>query len=255
MKILVAVKRVVDPNVRIRVKADGSGVDTKDLRTVVNPFDEVAIEQAVRMKEAGHATEVVLVSIGPSAAKETLRAGMAMGADRGVLVEVAQDLESLAVARLLVEVVKKEEPALILMGKQSIDADAAQCGPMLAAMLGWAQATFASSLKFADDEIAVTCDAEAGSEVIALKLPAVVTVDLRLAEPRYATLPNVMAARRRPISVLVGDTLLPPASLAPRLQVMSVEATDQQRQVMLVTDAVELVARLRHEAKVLGVAA
>jgi electron transfer flavoprotein beta subunit len=168
---------------------------------------------------------------------------------------VAQDLESLAVARLLVEVVKKEEPALILMGKQSIDADAAQCGPMLAAMLGWAQATFASSLKFADDEIAVTCDAEAGSEVIALKLPAVVTVDLRLAEPRYATLPNVMAARRRPISVLVGDTLLPPASLAPRLQVMSVEATDQQRQVMLVTDAVELVARLRHEAKVLGVAA
>lgn len=254
-KILVAVKRVVDPNVRIRVRPDHSAIDTTDLKTAINPFDEVAVEQAVRLKEAGQATEVVLVSAGPAAAKDTLRAGLALGADRGILIETPLDLEPLAVARLLAEVVRKEGPSLVLLGKQSIDADAAQCGPMLAAMLGWAQATFASQLQVSDTELTVTRDAEAGSEVISLTLPAVVTADLRLAEPRYATLPNVMAARRKPIEALKAADLVAMERLAPRHQVLSATATDTQRHVVLLTDPAELVARLRGEAKVLeGVA-
>jgi electron transfer flavoprotein beta subunit len=251
MKILVAVKRVVDPNVRIRVRPDGSAIDTTDLKTALNPFDEVAVEQAVRLKEAGQATDVVLVSVGPAAAKDTLRAGLALGADRGILIEGPAELEPLAVARLLAEVVKKQEPALVLLGKQSIDADAAQCGPMLAAMLGWAQVTFASQLQLSGQELHVTRDAESGSEVVALALPAVVTADLRLAEPRYATLPNVMAARRKPIETLKAGDLVAADQLAPRHQVLSVVAADTQRHVVLVADAAELVNRLRSEAKVL----
>ena len=251
MKILVAVKRVVDPNVRVRIRPDSSAVDTAGLKTAINPFDEVAVEQAVRMKEAGNASEVVLVSVGPAAAKDTLRAGLALGADRGVLVEVAQDLEPLAVARLLAEIVKKEDVSFVLMGKQSIDTDAAQCGPMLAAMLGWAQATFASQLQISGPELMVTRDAEAGSEVLALALPAVVTADLRLAEPRYATLPNVMAARRKPIDTVAAASLVALERLAPRHQVLSAAAADTQRHVVLVADAAELVARLRTETQVL----
>lgn len=255
MKILVAVKRVVDPNVRIRVRPDGSDVDTTGLKTAINPFDEVAVEQAVRLKEGKQAAEVVLVSVGQAAAKDTLRAGLAMGADRGILVETAQDMEPLAVARLLAEVVRKEAPSLVLLGKQSIDADAAQSGPMLAALLGWAQATFASGLELAGDQLTITRDTESGSEVVAMALPAVVTADLRLAEPRYATLPNVMAARRKPIETLAAGDLVAADRLRPRHQIISVAATDQQRRVTMVADAAELVSRLRNEVKALEVAA
>ncbi len=251
MKVLVAVKRVVDPNVRIRVRADGTAVDTTDLKTSINPFDEVAVEQAVRLKEARLASEIVLVSIGPSAAKDTLRAGLAMGADRGILVEAPQDLEPLAIAKLLEEVVKQESPALVLLGKQSIDADAAQCGPMLAAMLGWGQATFAVGLQCEGNALQVTTTTEDGSELIALELPAVVTADLRLADPRFVTLPLVMSARRKPIATFAADTLVPPQALTARLQLVSVAAADQKRQVAIMADAAQLVDCLRTQAKVL----
>lgn len=251
MKILVAVKRVVDPNVRVRIRSDGSGFDTKDLKTVVNPFDEVAVEQAVRLKESGKASEVVLVSIGPAAAKDTLRAALALGADRGVLVECTEDLEPLAVARVLAEVARREQPGLVLMGKQSVDSDAAQCGPMLAAMLGWPQATFASAMELLDRQMEVTRDVEMGSETLSMPLPAVVTADLRLAEPRYATLPNVMAARRKPIGVLPVLDLLSREVLANRLTVLTLSSTDQQRRVQLLPDAASLVDRLRSEARIL----
>lgn len=253
MKILVAIKRVVDPNVRISVRSDRSAIETAGLKTCINPFDEVALEQAVRLKEAGQAQEVVLVSVGPSGAKDTLRMGLAMGADRALLIETPlADLDSLAVAKLLKEAVQKESPDLILLGKQSIDADAAQCGPMLAALLGWPQATFVAQLQVAGSQLTATKDAEAGTETVRMNLPAVVTADLRLAEPRYATLPNVMAARRKPLEVLPADALVPAAQLAPRLSVLSAVSTDVQRQVKLVGDAAELVARLRQDVKALS---
>lgn len=251
MKILVAVKRVVDPNVRIRIAGDGSGIDIKDLKTTVNPFDEVAVEQGVRLKEAGKAAEVVLVSIGPAAAKDTLRAALALGADRAVLVECAQALEPLAVAHALAEVVRREKPDLVLLGKQSVDADAAQCGPMLAALLDWPQATFASALVVADGKLTVTRDVEMGVETLSMPLPAVVTADLRLAEPRYATLPNTMAARRKPLEVLPIAGLVAPEKLANRLTVISASSTDKQRHVQLLPDAAALVDKLRNEARVL----
>jgi electron transfer flavoprotein beta subunit len=232
MKLLVAVKRVVDPNVRITVRPEPGQIDTQGLKTAMNPFDEVAVEQAVRMKEAGDASEVVLVSIGPGAAKDTLRAGLAMGADRGILVETPQaNLDSLGVAKLLAEVVARESPDMVLLGKQSIDADAAQCGPMLAAMLGWPQATFVSKMKIDDGQLTATKDTESGSESILMQLPAVVTADLRLADPRYVTLPNVMSARRKPLSTLTATDLVPAERLAPRLSVVSVAAVDAQRTV------------------------
>lgn len=253
MKILVAIKRVVDPNVSIAVRSDRSAIDTNGLKTCINPFDEVALEQAVRMKEAGQVKEVVLVSVGPSAAKDTLRMGLAMGADRAVLVETAlTDLDSLAVAKLLKEAALKESPDLILLGKQSIDADAAQCGPMLAALLGWPQATFVARLQLDGHQLTATKDAEIGTETVRMNLPAVATADLRLAEPRYATLPNVMAARRKPLEILAADTLVPAEKLAPRLSVLSAESTDVQRQVKLVENAAELVARLRQDVKALS---
>lgn len=253
MKILVAIKRVVDPNVRIAVRSDHSAIDTTGLKTCINPFDEVAVEHAVRMKEAGQAKEVVLVSVGPAAAKDTLRMGLALGADRGLLIETTQtELDSLAVAKLLGEAARKESPDLILLGKQSIDTDAAQCGPMLAALLGWPQATSVASLQFDGGQLTAVKDAEAGTETVRMNMPAVVTADLRLAEPRYATLPNVMAARRKPLEVLAAHSLVPAEKLAPRLTVLSAQSTDVQRQVKLVPDAEALVALMRSEVKMLS---
>lgn len=252
MKILVAIKRVVDPNVRITIRPGSTQIDTAGLKTCINPFDEVAVEQAVRLKETGIAKEVVLVSIGPTAAKETLRAGLAIGADRGILIDVMQDQsESLGVAKLLAAVVRKEAPDLVLLGKQSIDVDAAQCGPMLAAMLAWPQVTFAASLQVDGNQLIASRDVEAGVETLRMPLPAVVTVDLRLAEPRYATLALVMAARRKAIEVLSADTLVPLEERLSRLTMLSAAPTDVQRKVTLVANAAELVARLRNDAKIL----
>lgn len=246
MKLLVAVKRVLDPNVRVVIRSDGSGVDTATAKTCVNPFDEVAVEQAVRLKEAGLAKEVVLVCIGPPAAKDTLRAALALGADRGILVEAAAvELETLAVAKLLAAVAAKEVADVVLLGKQSIDNDAAQCGPMLAGLLGWPQAVFVSKLAVERGRLLVSCDTEDGVDELSLSLPCVVTVDLRLADPRYATLPNVMAARRKPLETLAPTTLVPEEALSPRLQTRRVEAVDTRRQVEMVKDAVALAQRLR----------
>lgn len=246
MKLLVAVKRVVDPNVRIAIRADGSGVDTTGLKTCINPFDEVAIEQAVRLKEAGVASEVVLVCIGPPSAKDTLRAGLALGADRGVLVEYQDtQLESLAVARLLAAVVQQEDPSMVLLGKQSVDNDAAQCGPMLAGLLGWPQASFVAGLRLESGQLTATCDVEDGTEDLTLPVPCVITAELRLVEPRYATLSHVMAARRKPVETRVADTLVPTQALAPRLTLLKVEPVDTRRQVQMARDADELAQRLR----------
>ncbi|MGD9944595.1 MAG: electron transfer flavoprotein subunit beta/FixA family protein [Burkholderiaceae bacterium] len=253
MKILVAIKRVVDPNVRVAVRPASTAIDTAGLKTCINPFDEVAIEQAVRMKEAGLAKEVVAVSVGPAAAKDTLRAGLAMGADRGLLIETNRpDLDSLAVARLLAAVVNEEAPDLVLLGKQSIDADAAQCGPMLAALLGWPQAVFVSELQIDGGSLTATRDAESGTETVRMPLPAVVTADLRLAEPRYVTLPNVMAARRKPLAARPADSFAAADALAPRLTLLSAEPTETLRKVTLVADAAELVARLKRDVKALS---
>lgn len=252
MKILVAIKRVVDPNVRVTVRAGGTAIDTTGLKTCVNPFDEVAIEQAVLAKEAGLAKEVVLVTVGAAAAKDTLRAGLALGADRAILVDADQaQIESLAAAKVLAAVIRKESPDLVLLGKQSIDADAAQCGPMLAGLLGWPQATFVSRLQTDGEKLTATRDAESGLETIRMNLPAIVTADLRLAEPRYATLANVMAARRKPIETLSVDSLISVDVLTPRLTMLTVDPTDVQRTVALVDTAQELIARLRSDTQVL----
>ena len=246
MKLLVAVKRVVDPNVRISIRADGSDVDTAGLKTCVNPFDEVAIEQAVRLKEAGIASEVVLVSVGPAAVKDTLRAGLALGADRGVLVECDRpNLECLAVAKLLAAVATREGASMVLLGKQSIDNDAAQCGPMLAGLLGWPQASFAARLRLEDGQLVAVCDTEDGTDELALPLPCVATAELRLVEPRYATLPNVMAARRKPIETTAATSLVPTEALAPRLELLKVEAVDTRRHVEMMDDAKQLAKRLQ----------
>ncbi|NYT21996.1 electron transfer flavoprotein subunit beta/FixA family protein [Alcaligenaceae bacterium] len=251
MKILVAVKRVVDPNVRINIRPGSSAIDTAGLKTCINPFDEVAVEQAVRMKEAGSATEVVLVSVDSQAAKETLRSGLAMGADRAILVETQQaGLDSLGAAKLLAEAIRKESPDLVLLGKQSVDADAAQCGPMLAALLGWPQATFVAEMREEGGLLTVIRDAELGAETLRMRLPAVVTADLRLAEPRYTTLPHVMAARRKPMETIPADQLLPSGTLAPRLTMLGAAPAEAHREIRLLPDAAALVARLREDAKV-----
>lgn len=246
MKLLVAVKRVVDPNLRISIRPDGSGVETAGLKTVVNPFDEVAIEQAVRLKEAGIASEVVLVSIGPAAAKDTLRAGLALGADRGVLVQSdGAEVECLAVAKLLAAVARRENAAMVLLGKQSVDNDAAQCGPMLAGLLEWPQASLAARLRVEGEKLMATCDTEDGTDELELGLPCIATAELRLVEPRYATLPNVMAARRKPIETVAASSLVDAAALAPRLRTLKVEAVDTRRHVEMLRDAGELAERLQ----------
>jgi len=249
LKILVLVKRVVDYNVNIRVKADGSGVDTANVKMSMNPFDEIAVEEAVRLKEAGVATEVVVVSAGSVAAQETLRTAMAMGADRGILVETDVDLQPLAVAKLLKAIADKEAPKLVIAGKQAIDDDANQTGQMLAALLGWPQATFISKLVPGTDEITVAREIDGGLEKLAVKLPAVVTVDLRLNEPRYATLPNIMKAKKKQLDIMKPTDL--GVDVTPRLTTLKVTEPPKRSAGIIVTDVGQLVDKLKNVAKVI----
>jgi electron transfer flavoprotein beta subunit len=249
MKVLVSVKRVVDFNVKIRVKTDGSGVETAGVKMSMNPFDEIATEEAIRLKEAGKAEEVIAVSLGDAKCQETLRTALAMGADRAIHVQTEAELQPLAVAKLLKEVAAREQPGLIITGKQAIDDDCNQTGQMLAALLGWPQGTFASKLAFADGGLEVTREVDAGLEKVALKLPAVVTCDLRLNEPRYASLPNIMKAKKKPIDVLSPEQL--GIDIAPRHRILKVEEPPRRQSGVRVASVVELVDKLRHEAKVI----
>jgi electron transfer flavoprotein beta subunit len=249
MKILVPVKRVVDYNVKIRVKADGTGVETANVKFSMNPFDEIAVEEAVRLKEAGSATEVIAVSLGVQACQETLRTALAMGADRAIHVVTDAELQPLAVAKALKAIVDKEQPQLVIMGKQAIDDDANQTGQMLAALLGWSQGTFASKVVPGADAVTVTREVDGGLETVELKLPAVVTTDLRLNEPRYASLPNIMKAKKKPI-----DTMSP-ADLGvdptPRLKTLKVAEPPKRSAGIKVKTVQELVDKLKNEAKVI----
>jgi electron transfer flavoprotein beta subunit len=249
MKILVPVKRVVDYNVKVRVKADGTGVETANVKMSMNPFDEIAVEEAVRLKEKGTATEIVAISVGPTAAQEQIRTALAMGADRGILVEHDGTVEPLAVAKILKAIVAKESPDLVVMGKQAIDDDMNATGQMLAALLGWAQGTFASKVEIADGGAKVTREVDGGLETVALKLPAIVTADLRLNEPRYASLPNIMKARKKPIETVKPADL--GVDMAPRLTVLKVEEPPKRQAGVKVGSVQELVAKLRTEAKVI----
>ncbi|MBK7423368.1 MAG: electron transfer flavoprotein subunit beta/FixA family protein [Propionivibrio sp.] len=249
MKILVPVKRVVDYNVKVRVKADGTGVDIANVKMSMNPFDEIAIEEAVRLKEAGIATEVVAVSAGLANCQETLRTAMALGADRSILIETDAELQPLAVAKLLKAVCVKEQPQVVLCGKQAIDDDANQTGQMLAALMNWPQATFASKVMVAGGKATVTREIDGGLETIEIGLPAVVTTDLRLNEPRYATLPNIMKAKKKPL-----ETLTPAAlgvDVAPRLKALKMAEPPKRAGGVLVKDVAELIAKLKNEAKVI----
>ena len=249
MKILVPVKRVMDYNVKARVKSDGTGVDLANVKMSMNPFDEIAVEEAVRLKEAGVAKEVVAVSCGAAACQETLRTAMAIGADRAILVESDAELQPLAVAKLLKALADKEAPQLIVLGKQAIDDDSNQTGQMLAALLGWPQATFASKVVIADGKAIVTREIDGGLETLALGLPAVITTDLRLNEPRYATLPNIMKAKKKPL-----DTLTPAAlgvDVQPRLTTLKVAEPPKRGAGIKVADVAQLVEKLKNEAKVI----
>jgi electron transfer flavoprotein beta subunit len=249
MKILVPIKRVVDANVKVRVKADGTGVELANVKMAMNPFDEIAVEEAVRLKEAGAATEIVAVSCGLQACQETLRTALALGADRAILVETDADLQPLAVAKLLQAIIGKESPQLVLMGKQAIDDDNNQTGQMLAALLGWPQATFASKLKLEGGGAQVTREVDGGLETLAIKLPAVVTTDLRLNEPRYVTLPNIMKAKKKPLETLKPDAL--GVDVAPRVATLKVEEPAKRKSGIKVPDAKTLVEKLKNEAKVI----
>ncbi len=249
MKVLVAVKRVVDYNVKIRVKADQTGVELANVKMAMNPFDEIAVEEAVRMKEAGKAAEVVAVSLGAAVCQETIRYAIALGADRGILVQTDQELEPLAVAKLLKAVAERENPDLIILGKQAIDDDCNQTGQMLAALLDWPQGTFASKVELGDGEMQVTREIDGGLETVKLKLPAVVTTDLRLNEPRYAKLPNIMKAKKKPLDVIEAGDL--GVDLEPRLNTLKVAEPSQREAGIRVSDVSELVEKLRNEAKVI----
>ena len=250
MKVLVSVKRVVDYNVKVRVKADGSGVDTANVKMSMNPFDEIAVEEAVRLKEKGIATEIIAVSCGVTGSQETLRTALALGADRAILVETDVDLQPLAVAKLLKAVIDKEQPRIVLLGKQAIDDDSNQTGQMLAALLGWAQATSASKVDVAGDKATVKREVDGGLETIETSLPLVVTTDLRLNEPRYATLPNIMKAKKKPLEVLKPDAL--GVDVAPRLSILKVVEPPKRKGGGKVADVAELVGKLRNEAKVIS---
>jgi len=249
MKVLVPVKRVIDYNVKARVKADQTGVDLANVKMSMNPFDEIAVEEAVRLKEKGAATEIVVVSIGVAQAQETIRTALAMGADRGILIQSDTDVEPLAVAKLLKAVVAEENPGMVLMGKQAIDGDNNAVGQMLAALLDWPQATFASKVEIAGDKANVTREVDGGLQTLAVALPAVVTTDLRLNEPRYASLPNIMKAKKKPIDMKsAGDYGV---DTAPRLKVLKVTEPPKRSAGIKVNDAADLVAKLRNEAGVL----
>ena len=249
MKILVPVKRVVDFNVKVRVKADQSGVELANVKMSMNPFDEISVEEALRLREAGKATEVVVVCAGTAACQETLRTALAMGADRAILVETDAQLQPLAVAKLLAAVAKKEDAGLAILGKQAIDDDANQTGQMLAALLDWPQATFASKVEIDGAAMKVTREIDGGLETVELKLPAVVTTDLRLNTPRYATLPNIMKAKKKPLDVVQPAQL--GVDVAPRLKTLKVAEPGKRQAGVMVKDVGELLARLRNEAKVL----
>ena len=249
MKVLVGVKRVVDYNVKVRVKADGSGVETANVKMSMNPFDEIACEEAVRLKERGAASEVVAVSMGEARCQETLRTALAMGADRAILVESASELQPLAVAKLFKALVDREQPGLVLLGKQAIDDDSNQVGQSLAALLGWAQATFIGKLELSDGEATVAREVDEGIERLKVKLPAVVTVDLRLNEPRYASLPNIMKAKKKPVETLKPEDL--GVDVAPRLTYLRYEDPPKRQAGGRVGSVQELVAKLRAEAGVI----
>ena len=249
MKILVPVKRVVDYNVKIRVKADGTGVDLANVKMSMNPFDEIAVEEALRLREAGKATEIVIVSIGAAQSAETIRTGLAMGADRGILVKVEGAVEPLAVAKILAALAKAEAPGLIILGKQAIDDDCNQTGQMLAALLGWGQGTFASKVVIAEGTVDVTREVDGGSQTVALKLPAIVTTDLRLNEPRYASLPNIMKAKKKPIDEKTAADL--GVDTAPRLNVLKTTEPGGRKSGVKVKSVAELVQKLQHEAGVI----
>jgi electron transfer flavoprotein beta subunit len=249
MKVLVPVKRVVDYNVKVRVKADGSGVETANVKMSMNPFDEIAVEEAVRLKEAGVVKEILVVSCGTAASQETLRTALALGADRAILVETDTELQPLAVAKLLQAVAQKENPNFAILGKQAIDDDCNQTGQMLSALLGWSQATFASKVKIADGRAEVTREVDGGLETISVKLPAVITADLRLNEPRYVTLPNIMKAKKKPLETFKPDAL--GVDVSPRLTTLKVEEPPKRKAGAKVPDAKTLVEKLRNEAKVI----
>ena len=249
MKILVPVKRVVDFNVKVRVRSDGSGVETANVKMSMNPFDEIAVEEAVRLKEKGIATEVVAVSCGAVSCQETLRTALAIGADRAILVQSDVDLQPLAVAKLLAAVVAKESPSLVILGKQAIDDDANQVGQMLAALLDWPQATFASKIEIAGGRATVKREVDGGLETVEMALPAVVTTDLRLNEPRYATLPNIMKAKKKPLETLKPADL--GVDVAPRLATLKVAEPGKRKAGVMVKDVAELIEKLRNEAKVI----
>ena len=249
MKVLVAVKRVTDFNVNIRVKSDGSGVETTNVKMSMNPFDEIAVEEAIRLKEAGTVDEIIAVSAGPAQATETIRTALAMGADRGIHILIDEPLEPLAVAKLLKAVVEKESPDLVMLGKQAIDDDCNQTAQMLAALLGWAQGTFTSKLVLADGSAEVTREVDGGLEKLSIKMPAVVSVDLRLNEPRYASLPNIMKAKKKPIDQMTPADL--GVDTTPRVITLKVEAPPKRQAGVKVADVAELVDKLRNEARVI----
>ena len=249
MKVLVTVKRVIDPYVKVRVKSDGTGVETANIKMTMNPFCEIAVEQAVRMKEAGTVSEIVVVSVGATQSQETLRTAMAMGADRGILVDAGPDVEPLAVAKLLKAVIAKENPQLVITGKQAIDDDSNQTGQMISALMGWPQATFISSITVNGDSADITREIDGGLEKLTIKLPAVVTSDLRLNEPRYVTLPNIMKAKKKPLEVVKPDAL--GVDVTPRLKTLKVQEPPSRSAGVKVADVKELVAKLKNEARVI----
>ena len=250
MKILVPVKRVVDYNVKVRVKADGSGVETANVKMSMNPFDEIAVEEAVRLKEAGTVTEIVVISVGAAQCQETLRTALAIGADRAILVEAPSDVQPLAVAKLLKAIAEREQPGLIILGKQAIDDDSNQTGQMLAALLGWSQATFASKVTPEGATLKVTREVDGGLETLSVKLPAVVTTDLRLNEPRYVTLPNIMKAKKKPLETLTPQGL--GVDVSSRLKTLKVQEPPKRGAGKLVKSVAELLEKLKNEAKVIG---
>jgi len=250
MKVLIAVKRVVDAEVKVRVKADNSGVETANVKMSMNPFCEIAVEEAVRLKEQGVVTEILAVSVGPSKAQETLRTALALGVDRAILIETDEAVESLAVAQILKGIVDEEQPSMVILGKQSIDSDNNQTGQMLAALLDWPQATFASKITVADEKATVMREIDGGMETVAVQLPAVITTDLRLNEPRFASLPNIMKAKRKPLDIKpIADTGV---DITPHLEVLSVEPPATREAGIKVESVAELVDKLRNEAKVIS---
>ncbi|MBV8060433.1 MAG: electron transfer flavoprotein subunit beta/FixA family protein [Alphaproteobacteria bacterium] len=250
MKVLVSIKRVIDYNVKIRIKPDNSGVETQNVKMSMNPFDEIAVEEAVRLKEKGFATETIAVTFGVTQAQETLRTAMAMGIDRAIYVPVETDLQSLTVAKALKKIVEKEQPGLVIMGKQAIDGDSGQAGPMLAGLLGWPQATFASRVEVADGRVRVVREVDGGLETLEAPLPALITTDLRLNEPRYASLPNIMKAKKKPLENLtLADLGVEPE---PRLKMLRVDEPAKRQAGIKVPDVATLLDKLRNEAKVIG---